>query len=515
MSHDFSIRTIRFVGYFLIKIMKSIYGGVYVNNELVLNSDSLYFENSLTSSLSQTLNNLAKESPVLYVPTHRSYADFLIFSFVCFSLDIPLPSIAAGIDFLGLNQIASLMRSCGAFFIRRSFKHSSDGLYWHVFRAYLQSQIRGGERPVEFFIEGTRSRNGKSLYPRTGLLSVALELFFTGQIPDLIIVPVCISYDRVLEEGLYAKELLPSGDYAGKPAETPRHLLSGANAILSQNFGSVYIRFCQPISVRELSAAQELRLCHTLDSKCDPNLVESVEEKHFVLDLSKSILKAQQTNAVFSPFAFASLIFLTHFDSNQEHYVSIPISLLAEDIEALSSLLNTRNLSFWQKSPINELYQSFDIHSNIVKLSEDKNSVIIQTNDPTIRLHFQQYANQLMQLLIDFAIFLYTRGDPNKFERIKWFLSREFIYKTSEINDSYILAQFLSRITLSERIQRVLMFQIKYYIKNYLSISKWLAKHNSSHPDPIDMKALVKALQIDLCLSSDLIQNCFTILSDS
>ena len=515
MSHDFSLRTVRFVGYFLTKIVKSIYKSILVNDRLVVNSSFNHFDSGWSSSLSQTVNKLSEECPILYVPTHRSYADFLLFSFVCFSLDMPLPSIAAGIDFLGLNQIASLMRSCGAFFIRRSFKHSSDALYWHVFRAYLQNQIRGGERPLEFFIEGTRSRSGKSLYPRTGLLSVALELFFTGQIPDLLIIPVSISYDRLMEEGLYSKELLPSTDFKGKPAETPRHLMTGAKAILKQNFGSVYFRFCQPISLREQSDAYQLRLCHTLDSKCDLNSRQTPQEINFVVNLSKSIIKAQQMNAVFSPFTFASLIFLSYFEASEENDCSVPIKSLLLDIQALSSLLNATNLSFSGQSLETQLYQSFEVHSNIVILSEDKLSVTFKTKDPSIRVMFQQYANQSMQLLIDIAIFVYSRRDFDKFEQIKWILSREFIYMPSETSDSYILAQFLSRTALTERAAKVLHFQVDYYVKNYKLIIEFLEHFISSHSSPIDMKSLVKAIQKDLILTSDLIQNCLVILSES
>lgn len=508
--------SVRFVGYFLTKVIKSIYKSINVSNSLLLDSTSLYSD-STSSSLSQTVNKLAEKSPILFVPTHRSYADFLLFSFVCFSLDMPLPSIAAGIDFLGLNQIASLMRSCGAFFIRRSFKNSSDALYWHVFRAYIHNQIRGGERPLEFFIEGTRSRSGKSIYPRTGLLSVALELFFTGQIPDLLIIPVSISYDRLMEEGLYAKELLPSSDFQGKPAETPRHLLTGAKAILKQNFGSVYFKFCQPISIREQTDAHQFRLCRSTDSRSDPNSKPTPQELNFILNLSKSVIKAQQMNAVFSPFPLASLVFLEYIDFSEENSVSIPIPALLQDILSLSSLLSPTNLSFDPKNIHSleaQLYESFDVHSNIVRLSDDKLSVMIGSKDATTRVMFQQYANQSMQLLIDLAIYLFSGEDQRKFERIKWVLSREFIYLPSETTDSFVLAQFLSRNTSTERVEKILVSQIDYYIRNYRLIADFLEKHNSSHQNPMDMKSLVKAIQKELILTSDLIQNCLFISSE-
>jgi len=59
-----------------------------------------------------------------------------------------------------------LLRHCGAFYIRRSF--GSDRLYWAVFTEYVQTQLRNGDAPLQFFVEGTRSRTNKSYNPRTG-----------------------------------------------------------------------------------------------------------------------------------------------------------------------------------------------------------------------------------------------------------------------------------------------------------------------------------------------------------
>ena len=92
--------------------------------------------------------------------------DFLLVSFVCFSTDIPLPFIAAAADFMNMRVVRTLFRNSGAFFMRRSFM--SDPLYWVVFTEYIQNQLQFGDQPLEFFLEGTRSRTGKFLQPRLG-----------------------------------------------------------------------------------------------------------------------------------------------------------------------------------------------------------------------------------------------------------------------------------------------------------------------------------------------------------
>lgn len=71
-------------------------------------------------------------------------------------------------DFKGMKFFGWLLRHCGAFYIRRSF--GTDWLYWAVFTEYVQTQLRNGDAPLEFFVEGTRSRTNKSYIPKTGLL---------------------------------------------------------------------------------------------------------------------------------------------------------------------------------------------------------------------------------------------------------------------------------------------------------------------------------------------------------
>ena len=92
--------------------------------------------------------------------------DFLLVSYICFTMDIPLPFIAAAADFMNMRIIRTLFRNSGAFFMRRSFM--SDPLYWVVFTEYIQNQLRNGDQPLEFFLEGTRSRTGKFLQPKLG-----------------------------------------------------------------------------------------------------------------------------------------------------------------------------------------------------------------------------------------------------------------------------------------------------------------------------------------------------------
>lgn len=139
--------------------------------------------------------------------------------------------------------MGTMLRKTGAFFMRRSF--SNDELYWDIFREYMYALISVYHIGVEFFIEGTRSRNFKALVPKVGLLSMALLPYFTGEVEDVTIVPVSISYERLLEEQLFVYELLG----VPKPKETTKGFFK-ALKIIDERFGRMYLDFGKPISVR-------------------------------------------------------------------------------------------------------------------------------------------------------------------------------------------------------------------------------------------------------------------------
>lgn len=102
--------------------------------------------------------------------------------------------------------VGALLRKTGAFFMRRSF--ATDKLYWHVFKEYMRSLVNVYHTGVEFFIEGTRSRSFKALTPKLGLLSMALEPLFMGEVTDITIIPIGVAYDKPLEEQLFVYEML-------------------------------------------------------------------------------------------------------------------------------------------------------------------------------------------------------------------------------------------------------------------------------------------------------------------
>lgn len=140
---------------------------------------------------------------IVYVPCHRSHMDYLLLSYLLYHQGLVPPHIAAGIN-LNFWPAGPIFRSWGAFFIRRTFK--GNRLYSTIFREYLAELFYRGYS-VEYFIEGGRSRTGRLLEPKTGMMSMSLQALQRGLNRSLSIVPVYIGYEHVLEVDTYAKEL--------------------------------------------------------------------------------------------------------------------------------------------------------------------------------------------------------------------------------------------------------------------------------------------------------------------
>jgi glycerol-3-phosphate O-acyltransferase len=170
-----------------------------------------------------------------------------------------------------------IFRKCGAFFMRRSF--TGARLYSEVFVRYIKALLEEGH-PIEFFIEGGRSRNGKLVLPKTGFLSILLKAYEEGFCDDLIFVPISIIYDRIIEEKSYLKEI-GGGE---KRQESLQQLLT-ARRFLKRRYGKIYIRFSHPFSLKEyLSYGQEAERESHL--KLAYQLVQSINAVSLVTPLS-------------------------------------------------------------------------------------------------------------------------------------------------------------------------------------------------------------------------------------
>ncbi|MCX8070913.1 MAG: 1-acyl-sn-glycerol-3-phosphate acyltransferase [Candidatus Binatia bacterium] len=242
-----------------------------------------------------------KQHPVVLVPCHRSHFDYLILSYLFHINYMSPPHIAAGIN-LSFWPLGPLFRGAGAYFIRRSF--DNDPLYKAVFRSYLKFLIREGYTQ-EFFIEGGRSRTGKILTPKLGMLSAIVNAFISGVRRDLYLVPVSIQYGRVVEEESYKREL-----FGAEKEKESLWALIRARTVLRQNRGTVYVTFADPISLRE---ALGDRLERFREHAGDPQVEE--EKRRFIQKLGFRILRAVNEVAVAGATAVSATVLLSRAEA--------------------------------------------------------------------------------------------------------------------------------------------------------------------------------------------------------
>ncbi|BFZ06861.1 hypothetical protein BsWGS_09899 [Bradybaena similaris] len=352
MAHTQHMYAIRGFAYFLVKIFKALYKRVYVNVDGI-----------------QKVRGMIKEYPVLLMPTHRSYMDFLLMSYVFYHYDLPLPVIAAAMDFMGMQFIGWLLRSSGAFYIRRSF--GDDHLYWAVFTEYVQTQICNGDSPIEFYVEGTRSRTSKSYTPKFGMLSAALEPYFKSHVPDIMVVPVSISYDRILEESLYAYELLG----VPKPRESTSGLLK-ARKILEDNFGNVHIHFGEPISIRKYSDGLVDRSLHNLAPRYIASLTS--QEQDLIKHLGHYIVLTHQKHMVVSPWSMMAAVLM-------QTQGGVSVRQLAKEVDWVKR--QASNMGAYIDWPVTEsaesvLRENVKLHENIVRVTEDDVVELVRVAPP-------------------------------------------------------------------------------------------------------------------------------------
>lgn len=192
----------------------------------------------------EQLQKIIDGNEVVYVPCHRSHIDYLLLSYVIYYKGYAIPHIAAGIN-LNMAGAGRFLRKGGAFFMRRSFKGNT--LYTMVFMKYLGLMMARGHS-IEYFIEGGRSRTGRLLQPKTGMLSMTLRSYLRDPRRPVVFLPVYFGYERLVEGKTYVGEML------GKPKE--KESLSGmlrtVPAALRKRFGKVHVSFGEAIHLDEV-----------------------------------------------------------------------------------------------------------------------------------------------------------------------------------------------------------------------------------------------------------------------
>lgn len=223
IAADYSYSTIKFMSGLFSWFWNKVYDGVKLN----------FFDE---------LRHLATEKEIIYTPCHRSHIDYLILSYSLYERGIVPPHIAAGIN-LNLPVVGRILRGSGAFFLRRSF---NSALYSTIFSEYLSSLIAHGVS-IEYFIEGTRSRTGRLLHPKAGMLAMTVRSYLNERSKPLVFIPSSLNYEKLMEGASYKNEL----GGKGKKKESIGGLFKTLK-LLKEDYGRLTVNFSEHIELDEL-----------------------------------------------------------------------------------------------------------------------------------------------------------------------------------------------------------------------------------------------------------------------
>jgi glycerol-3-phosphate O-acyltransferase len=285
IAADQRIQMIHFYYYLLKWIFSNVFDGIDVK-------DGQFAE----------LKSAAQKGPIVFIPCHKSHFDYLVVPYFTFVNQMVVPHIAAGKN-LSFWPLGRLLRGGGGFFIRRSFK--GQDLYTAVFASYVKVLLREGFN-LKFYMEGGRSRIGRLLAPRLGMLAFVAQAVEEGAVEDLTFAPTFMGYERVPEERSYLQEL--SG--FDKKKESFLDLVR-AHEVLKKRYGKVYVRFDSLVSYRDFCSRRSKMLATGGDS--------GAGDAALVRDLAYHLMSGIVRAGVVAPTELAAGAIIAVGDNRIEH----------------------------------------------------------------------------------------------------------------------------------------------------------------------------------------------------
>ncbi|MGM0595978.1 MAG: 1-acyl-sn-glycerol-3-phosphate acyltransferase [Myxococcota bacterium] len=413
----------------------------------------------------EKMREYSTRGPLILIPCHRSHVDYLLISWLMDKYHLPIPHIAAGQN-LSFFPMGAIFRMGGAFFIRRSFKGKK--LYKQVLLEYITELLKLGVN-IEFFIEGTRSRTGKAVYPKFGLLSMIGKLVLQRPLPSPQIVPITIGYEKVIEEDSYQTENFGKE----KKSENFLQVLKSASVLLNR-YGRVHIRVAQPFDMKDFLGNTE---------PTSPEFKEKIRK--LSLKITHNIV--QNTTITSSMLTGAALLSYSSNSFNSYDIFSIYQSF--HKIAVARGLILAKTIKD-QNQLLRRYKRSLKGFGNIIKQEGNKIQV-----EPNKRVKLSYYKNGFLQTVIKpaiaAAVIIADDEKPEStYKLLSKCLKREFPYLKKEDYAAFpeekdFLVQFskFELINLSSLIVEFLEGQLlsafclrKYFNKNQGGTKKELVK---------------------------------------
>lgn len=346
----------------------------------------------------ERVREAAKTSNIILIPSHKSHIDYLVLSYLFYKYGMTTPLIAAGVN-LSFWPMGYLFRKAGAFFLRRTFK--GDPLYGVVFREYVIRVLEEGY-PLEFFIEGTRSRTGKLIKPRYGMLEMVLRAYTSGRLESVKIIPISVGYEKIIEEASYKQEIL-GGE---KEKESLGGLLK-APRFLTSKYGRLYVEFNEPLDVGEYMAKYDL----------DPfNLTEEDLNTVTVRLAHRIIYDINEVTAV-TPTALAATVLLNN-DSR-----GIDRARLLREVGFLVHFLSQPGRQVRMSQTVSEALRDESLHIGQIEAlraeatSDSASNSLSTLSNVDVEYDVEAKIGQTIAPMMDRALDLFGRNDQIKVAR--------------------------------------------------------------------------------------------------
>ncbi|HBD08501.1 MAG TPA: hypothetical protein DCZ69_09585 [Syntrophobacteraceae bacterium] len=379
----------------------------------------------------QQVRQAARHHTLVYIPCHKSHIDYLVLNDLLYCNNLQVPFIAAGKN-LSFWPMGPLFRRCGAFFIRRSFKGSR--FYAEVFSLYIKTMVQLGHN-IEFFIEGGRSRTGKMILPKMGLLAILIQAVEEGFLDDLVFVPSAICYDRIPEEESYLNEIT-----GGTKVDENLGQLIRARRFLKKRYGRVYVQFAEPMSLRQYIERHNL----------DLDKLPSRERHAMYRDFAYRIINAINQASLVTPHALVASALLTTSS------LGISMAEFQKICRTFHDYLATRNVQFSRtiknySTAIDDTLRTLEKAKLVGKLKDEDDDLeeeVFSLEDDN-RLTLEYYKNNIIHFLLP-AAFVSTSilaQQTFRFSKVqlladvafmKKFFKFEFVYDNELSNEKLV-----------------------------------------------------------------------------
>ncbi|KAG2210014.1 hypothetical protein INT47_003450 [Mucor saturninus] len=390
-----SSRTLRFFAFIVNNILVRLYHqGVHIR-------ESEWVELKRVAIMAQE-----KKQSLVFVPSHKSHIDYMVVSYLMFRLGIQIPHIIAG-DNLDLPLIGKILKSSGAVYIRREW--GNDIMYKTILEEYVATILAEGLN-FECFVEGTRSRLGKLLQPKLGIVKIILDAYVDGRFEDCHIVPISLGYDKIIETSSYATELLG----APKEKESLWGILTNSS-LLQLKWGRVDVRVGKPYSLKNW-VDEQLQMRGPMD------LSDHNQKSVLLKSLGYRVLADINAIAVVMPSALVGTVILTLRGRG------VGRSELIRRVDWLKNVIEAKG---GQVSEFNDMSTGEIVDKTVVihkdLIGERKGKDIVEpTFYPIAAFELSYYRNQVIHLFVEEAIVcaaLYTvvkKGGGKPLQRMQY-----------------------------------------------------------------------------------------------